>query len=506
MGSKAIKHTLRIFAFIFFGLTAADNMCAATYYVDAQRGNDTNTGQSYSKAWKTLDQVNKSNFSPGDQVLFRAGEVWTGQLKPSSSGTVTLPIKIGRYGSGSLPKLDGRGTVEDVVLLRNVQGIEVRDLELVNHGESPGVRRGVHIVLDNFGTAVHIIIAGLYIHDVNGSNDSKDNGGIIFRTIGEHVPSRFDDLRIEGNIVWRVDRSGIAAQSYHAMRSRWFPSLHVVIRDNYVEDIGGDGIVPWATDGALIEHNIARYCNRRAGSFNAGIWPWSTDNSTFQLNEAAFTQNTRDGEGFDSDYNSRNTLFQYNYSHDNQGGFMLICTPVKRDQTNNFGNTGTIIRYNVSWNDHNRLINLSGADDVRVDDNVFYVTPSQDIQVLLVSKWDGWSNNALFQHNTFYEQGNPSYGHEMERSDAGIYKIASGWGPAQGIRFSGNRYIGSNAQAPEGVEETIDKAAPVPELRGGEPTFDPAAPIAFKSYMQKHRAWMLVMLRDALGTNIQLAQ
>src|ERR1035441_3565532 len=71
--------------------------------------------------------------------------------------------------------------------------------------------------------------------------------------------------------------------------------------------LGGDGIVPWATDRALIEHNIALYCNHRAGSFNAGIWPWSTDNSIFQLNEAAFTQTTKDGEGFDSDYNSRNT-------------------------------------------------------------------------------------------------------------------------------------------------------------------------------------------------------
>ena len=44
----------------------------------------------------------------------------------------------------------------------------------------------------------------------------------------------------------------------------WFPSLNVVIRENFVEDVGGDGIVPWATDGVLVEHNIARNCNRRA--------------------------------------------------------------------------------------------------------------------------------------------------------------------------------------------------------------------------------------------------
>jgi hypothetical protein len=79
--------------------------------------------------------------------------------------------------------------------------------------------------------------------------------------------------------VWKVDRSAIAAQSYHWPRRRWFPSLHVVIRDNFVEDIGGDGIVPWATDGAVVAHNIARHCNRRANAYNAGIWPWSADNA-----------------------------------------------------------------------------------------------------------------------------------------------------------------------------------------------------------------------------------
>ena len=108
--------------------------------------------------------------------------------------------------------------------------------------------------VDNFGTAKHIVIAGLYIHDVNGSNgngdNAKDNGGIIFRTNGDKAPSRFDGLTIERNIVWKVDRSAIAAQSStaaHALVSK----PYVVIRDNFVDDIGGDGIVPWATDGVL---------------------------------------------------------------------------------------------------------------------------------------------------------------------------------------------------------------------------------------------------------------
>jgi hypothetical protein len=234
---------------------------------------DSNSGTSSGAPWKTLAKVNETRFQPGDRILFKSGSSWQGQLAPSSSGRDGAPIVIDRYGKGSGPRIDAAGQVEDAVRLCNVQHIEVHNLEVTNQGAEAAPRRGVHIVLDNFGTAKHIVVAGLYIHDVNGTNKRKDNGGIIFRTIGNKTPSRFDGLTIERNIVWKVDRSAIAAQSFHAMRTRWFPSLNVVIRDNLVDDIGGDGIVPWATDGALVEHNIARNCNRRAGSYNAGSGP-----------------------------------------------------------------------------------------------------------------------------------------------------------------------------------------------------------------------------------------
>ena len=326
----------------FIIAVAALPASAVTYYVDAAQGNDSGAGTSVITPWKSLGKVSTTSLQPGDRVFLHSGSVWHESLRPAGSGAEGHPIVIDRYGDGARPRIDGDGAMEDAVLLRNVQQIEVRNLEITHHGAAVAVRRGVHIVLDNFGTAHHIVVAGLYIHDVNGSNEKKDNGGIIFSTNGPVTPSRFDDLRIESNIVWKVDRSAIAGQSYHWPRNHWFPSLHVVIRSNYVDDIGGDGIVPWATDGALVEYNIARNCNMRAGAFNAGIWPWSADNTLLQWNEASDTHDTRDGEGFDSDYNSRGTVFQYNYSHDNEGGFMLICSPGARKPEEKIGNTGTI--------------------------------------------------------------------------------------------------------------------------------------------------------------------
>ena len=478
---------------------------AATYYLDSNAGADANAGTSASKAWKTLEKVNGAKLQPGDHVFLKSGCVWQGQLAPTSSGAEGAPIVFNRYGKGSRPRIDGEGKVDDAVRLYNVQFIEMRGLEVTNHGESAKVRRGVHVFLDNFGTGKHIIVSGLYVHDVNGSNQNKDNGGIIFRTNGNQTPSRFDGLTIERNIVWKVDRSAIAAQSYHYPRRRWFPSVNVVIRDNFVEDVGGDGIVPWATDGVLVEHNIARNCSRRSGEYNAGIWPWSSDNSLFQLNEASLTRTTHDGQGFDSDYNSRNTLFQYNYSHDNEGGFMLVCTPGRRNPQDNIGNTGTMIRHNISRNDLTRVFHISGGDNTTIEDNAIYVGPALDVQMLVLSDWQGWANGALFRNNRFYVQGTARYGHGTKQND-GTYALAAGPGEAKGILFEGNLYAGKHVDRFADATGVVMDEVKAPKMDWDEPQFDPAKPDTFDSFLAKHRQWMMRLFQQQFGQAVKLGR
>jgi hypothetical protein len=473
--------------------------------VDSASGSDANAGTAMSKPWKTLEKVNGSELEAGDRVLFKSGSVWQGQLAPKSSGAEGAPIVIGRYGRGARPRIDAGGQVDDAIRLYNVQFIEVRDLEVTNHGESVKTRRGVHIFLDNFGTGRNIVVSGLYVHDVNGTNQIKDNGGIIFRTNGNKTPSRFDGLTIERNIVWKVDRSGIAAQSYHYSRRRWFPSVNVVIRDNYVDDVGGDGIVPWATESVLVEHNVARNCNRRAANYNAAIWPWSTDSSLFQLNEASLTRTTQDGEGFDSDYNSQNTLFQYNYSHDNEGGFMLICTPGRRNVQDNIGNTGTIVRRNISRNDLARVFHISGGDQSTIEDNAIYVGPGLDVQMLVLSDWQGWANGAIFRNNRFYVQGTARYGHGTKHND-GTYALEPGPGGAQGIVFEGNLFAGKHVDRFEDATATVETDVATPKIDWDSPQFDPSKPDTFETYLAKHRQWMLRLFQQQFRKPVKLGR
>jgi len=477
----------------------------AQYYVDSRAGDDDSPGTTRRKPWRSLEKVNVTRFHPGDRVLFRAGSAWSGQLLITAQGGPGRPVVFQMEGRGPRPRIDADGQFEDAVLLSNAQHVVVRDFELTNTGtNNPGttrpVRRAVHILGDNAGTLTNIVVSDLYIHDVNGTQKRKDNGGIIFTTLGERTPSRFDGLRIEHNIIWRVDRSGIVAQSYHARRTRWFPSTHVVIRDNWLGAIGGDGITPWATDRCLVEHNILQGANERADTYNAGIWPWSTDNTVIRLNRVSGVKTLMDGQGFDSDYNSHSTLIEFNLSHDNQGGFLLICTPGERNQKENCGNVGTIARYNISRHDGARTFHVTAAEQTLVHDNAVYIAPGAEVQVLLLSDWSGWAKGLELRNNLFYSEGIGRYGHQVSRNADGSYGLAPGWGPATNVVFFGSHYEGRHEDRP--AERTGDDSlAPKPVAFKGwpGPQFDPLDPEKFGAFIKAHRAWMLRLMERQFG-------
>jgi len=123
-----------------------------------RRATDDDSGTSLSTAWKTLARVNATVFSPGDRILFKSGSTWTGQLWPKGSGTERQPIMIDKYGGEPKPVINGNGKAEDAVLLKNQEYWEIRSLEVTNTGTSPGVRRGVRVVAEDYGDAHHIYV------------------------------------------------------------------------------------------------------------------------------------------------------------------------------------------------------------------------------------------------------------------------------------------------------------------------------------------------------------
>ena len=185
----------------------------------------------------------------------------------------------------------------------------------------------------------------------------------------------------------------------------------MVIRNNLIEDCGGDCIKPWGAVGCLVEYNTVNGGRRRAEDAAAGIWPWSCDNTVIQFNEVSGMKGTHDGQAFDSDYNCTNSLFQYNYSHNNEGGFILACNHTKQLMPENIGNKGTVIRYNISQNDgeyhSGPIFEFTGSlQDTTIYNNVVYI--DKDLDVLLINTWawgDGLPDNTRFYNNIFYVDG-----------------------------------------------------------------------------------------------------
>lgn len=402
---------------------------ATTYYVNSETGKDSNSGTGKNSAWKTLWKVNQQVFEPGDKILFAAGQSFEGRLAPKGSGKKGKPVQIDRYGKGANPAIHGKGWSESAVLLYNVEYYEVRNLEITNQGtKAKARRRGVIVRAENFGDCHHIVLEELEIHHVNGVVQKKKGGGsaILWDNKGDKIKTRFIDLQILNNYLHHCERNAINSRG-NIKRTKWHPSLEVVIRGNLIENIPGDGIVPLGCDGALIEYNVIRLGvdSMPAGDAAAGIWPWSSDNTLIQFNEVSDHRAKWDGQAYDSDFNCIGTTFQYNYSFDNWGGFMLICNKGQDlGKPHNMGTKDTKIQYNLSVNDglrpykaHNKrffspTFHITGpTENTYIQNNILILpkkpNPAIENTLLEFGDWGGtypkqtdFSNNIIRNEET----------------------------------------------------------------------------------------------------------
>ena len=385
-GLLALFLVLTVFApysHVFAEGTASGAAVGTIYYVDAEGGNDSNSGTSPEQAWKSLTKVTDTTFQPGDQILLKSGSVWNGEwLWPKGSGKEGAPIKIDKYGGDVLPVINGMGVdrgfnYSGAVHLRNQEYWEIRNLEITNddnfdedivlqrpqgdnsYPNKDKTRNGILLIVDGDqlednadGIMDHIYIENCYIHDVDGPNDWNDTftGGIIFNVIGSKIRpnTSFRDLRIANNTIRKVDLLGITGYvdmvrgNYQAdigPNNLWMRDIY--IGHNYMEDIGQGGIDLCDAMNAVVEYNVVDGFLKRYPSFRptVALYPWKTENAVFQFNEVYNGPSTNaDGSPYDMDSALKDVVYQFNYSHNNPCGWMLYMGK----------NDNDIIRYNIS--------------------------------------------------------------------------------------------------------------------------------------------------------------
>jgi hypothetical protein len=454
---------------------------AVDYYVDST-STGTNQG-TYANPWKSLAwnaPVNTVLFQPGDRILFRKGRTYNGTLffgGGGNGGTSTSPLVIDSYAVPGDPDVKpiiaGGGVAGATIELKNKAYTTVQNLEITNwpadptvEGSSPGVRMGIRVTAYSEGAWSGIKILNNTVRKIRGitARGGLYGNAAIHAVIADtSVNARWDDFLIEGNDLSDNTCIGILfkSPSYYTMTNTAQWATNVRIRENTFQNVGADHILLNGCESPVVEYNKgydAGLYGTRGYEMIAGMWTcYKTQNTLFQYNEVAYTVNefqngiSGDSKAFDVDYGTQgNHIFQYNYTHHNEGGVLIIMPRENGSDPINDWIKTTIYRYNLSVNDGRNTGSCSqfgiwpvqGKSSAHIYNNVFYSTLPEGYKFSDVTA-------AYYTNNIFYVP-------------AAIYP--------SGPRFSNNCYYGhtANVNDPYKVVANPKFVSPFPAGAGGD--------------------------------------
>ena len=392
----------------------------AAYYVSASTGSDENDGLTEETAFQSLSRANALYLQPGDQVLFRAGESWQGMFWPKGSGTIAQPIRIGSYGGGAKPTIDGNGYQASLLIVDD-DYYEIANLDLTNEAShldesnnpkteagfegqdndevtGENVRFGLKIVA-NTRSLSSFSLSNLDIHDIY---PTPTNAGNAHKGYGIKFESRSDletnairtisGVQMEGLTVSRTGHYGVWIKPLGLNGNHEHKHDNITLRNSTFLDTGGAGFVPVKSSNILVENNLfdgtGSHLDARMWKRGSGLWPFDSRDVLIQYNTVRNARGPLDSYGIHIDYNNENVMVQYNYSYNNEGGFAQILG----------GNINCGYRYNISVGDGYRV---EGVDGALQNGRLFNVSNYCNVSSGCPSTGNFISNNTVFVPNTF---------------------------------------------------------------------------------------------------------
>ncbi|MDD2361877.1 MAG: hypothetical protein PHH84_02795 [Oscillospiraceae bacterium] len=344
-----------------------------TYYVSTS-GSDFNDGTSPQTPWKTVDPVNRITLKPGDNVLFRRGDVFVGAhlaLRGNGCTEEASWITIDAYGDGANPLFKDASTLQPAISLQSPEitgGYRIRHIDIDTYllgiaavrVEPEQMIDGLKIsdcTIRNITTNRYFdsqpqlpcgapLAFGMwlrYVQNLDVCNLTIDNTDSPFQFCGGLAC--FDNMDIQNSHIQGI-------------------MIYGCLNLNKYDEI-------MATDGnVVIQNSCIRYTGDRATKFGStAILTENIRNCIIRNVEVGYVVNTLGGFdacALDWEQSNINCTFEQVYAHDNQGPFVLAM-----EHPESLGNSrGNVIRNCVSVNngrfggaESNSFINYSSYNE-----------------------------------------------------------------------------------------------------------------------------------------------
>lgn len=403
------------------GTAIEEDKTKGDYYFDGDAA--VNGDGSYERPFNTLEEIKNLSLIGGNTVCFK-GTFYGSLLLENIDGTEQNRILFTSYGGG-IPVIDGNGISGEntgVLKIVDCNFITVENMEITDSSDAVGDKRGILVVAtggEEIRTYRGIELRSLTVRHIKGTTDddnkgmsalSKRTGGIQIWT--DDGMGRFDGISVVGCRISDVDNVGIATWYKPGITSKYKISpydtenfaLHaytnVLISGNRISQTGKNGIFVRNLLGGRIEDNVVSDTCRVCYSGNS-ICTSYVDGTIVQRNEgyrnlARVDESGKieDGCMLDADLQSKDVVFQYNYSHDNAFGLFETCTDVRDHVT---------VRYNLSVADNgNTGIVYLNYDFAKVDFYNNTIVCTGDTSPVIVRTKSNRTGEFNFFNNIIY--------------------------------------------------------------------------------------------------------
>ena len=218
-------------------------------------------------------------------------------------------------------------------------------------GTGKNVRFGIKVVatikdLENFS------FDNLYIHDIYPTPEINDNihlgYGIKLESQSDTVSglhNTISNVKVNNTTITKTGHYGFWIKSLGLNGIDSIKNKQILIEDCVFENTGGSGFVSNKSENVIVQNCIFNYTGSsiddRMWKRGSGMWPFDCKNVVAQHNKFMNACGPMDSYGAHIDYGNENVVFQYNYSYNNEGGFVEILGD----------NVNCGYRYNISVND-----------------------------------------------------------------------------------------------------------------------------------------------------------